>query len=79
MLRLLGAGGIHSTAELAQRLGVSQELVRLMAEDLVRRGYLVASGDGCSTRCTGCQLADMCGQANAPGANPALLMLTAKR
>lgn len=78
MLRLLGDGGIHSTAEVAQRLGVSQELVRLMTDDLIRRGYLFAVGDSCSTACTSCQLAGMCGQAHAAGMNSVLFMLTAK-
>ena len=42
LLRLLGGGGIRSTAELAQALGVHEGLVRMMAEDLARRGYLAA-------------------------------------
>ncbi len=79
MLRLLEDGGIHSVAELAQRLEVSPELVRLMAEDLVRRGYLSAVGDGCSTPCAGCQLAGMCGEIRAPGANSSLFVLTARQ
>ncbi len=79
LLRLMGDGGIHSTAELAQRLGVSQELVRLMTDDLVRRGYLSVVGDSCSTACASCQLAGTCGQARAPGSGSVLLMVTGKR
>ena len=43
LLRLLGEGGIRSTAELARRLDISEGLVGLMMEDLTRRGYLAYS------------------------------------
>ncbi len=38
LLRLLGDGGIHSTAELARRLGVNEMLLATMTADLTRRG-----------------------------------------
>jgi len=66
LLRLLSAGGILSTSELAQKLGVSDSLVSMMAEDLVRRGYLAAlsGGDECGAggraACSGCSLAAAC-------------------
>lgn len=61
-LRLLSGGGICSIADLARQLGVSDGLVTMMAEDLTRRGYLVAlSGGGeCKTDCAGCGLAAGC-------------------
>lgn len=67
LLRLLSTGGIRSTAELAQKLGVSDSLVTMMAEDLMRRGYLAplsggsGSGAGCGSACSaGCSLAAAC-------------------
>jgi hypothetical protein len=77
LLRLLGDGGIHSTAELARRLGVNEALVTAMTGDLTRRGYLAPVDTGCGTSCDGCGLAKAC--APAPGYAPApMLMLTAK-
>lgn len=73
MLRLLNEGGIHSTAELARRLGVSEALVVAMADDLTRRGYLTSPEMGCTTTCDGCGLARACAIAGA-----GLLTLTAK-
>jgi hypothetical protein len=77
LLRLLGDGGIHSTAELARRLGVNEPLVTAMTGDLTRRGYLAPVDTGCGTSCDGCGLAKAC--APAPGCAPTpMLMLTAK-
>jgi hypothetical protein len=77
LLRLLGDGGIHSTAELARRLGVSETLVTTMTGDLTRRGYLTPVDTGCGIGCDGCGLAKAC--APTPGITPApMLMLTAK-
>ena len=84
LLRLLSAGGIRSTAELAQKLGVSDGLVTMMAEDLMRRGYLAAlsGGDGCGTggaggraACSGCSLSAACSVPTARDRLP-LLALT---
>lgn len=77
LLYLLGDSGIHSTAELARRLDVSEGLVSAMAADLARRGYLEPIETGCGTGCDGCGLAQAC--APASGKAPAsMLMLTAK-
>jgi hypothetical protein len=54
VLHLLGEGGIHSTAELARRLGVSEGLVTAMAADLMRHGYLAPIALDCGTTCSGC-------------------------
>lgn len=78
MLRLLREGGIHSTAELARRLGVGKELARLMVEDLARRGYLATLQTDCASACEGCALAGACGTAAAQAGAPALLALSAK-
>lgn len=60
LLRLLAQGGIRSTAELGQELGLSPELVSLMTEGLVQRGYLVAVGANVAEACQGCRLAGVC-------------------
>ena len=60
LLRLLGDGGIHSTAELARRLGVNEALLATMTGDLTRRGYLAALDMSCATACDGCGIAAAC-------------------
>lgn len=76
-LRLLSAGGMHSTSELARKLGVSDGLVTMMAEDLTRRGYLVAVGgrSDCKAGCAGCGSAAACAVPTAQDRLP-LLTLT---
>ena len=73
LLRLLSDGGIHSTAELARRLGVNEALLATMTGDLTRRGYLAALDMGCATACDGCGMGATCSDPRAP-----LLTLTAK-
>lgn len=77
LLRLLSAGGLRSTSELAQKLGISNGLVVMMVEDLTRRGYLVAlsGAQECSTSCAGCGLASACNGARVQEGLP-LLTLT---
>lgn len=77
MLRLLDGGGIRSTAELARALHVSEDLARLMTEDLTRRGYLTALRTDCGGGCAGCALADACAVPSAAAAPP-VLALTGK-
>jgi hypothetical protein len=48
LLARISQGGIYSTHSLARELGVSQELVEAMLEDLVRAGRLQAI-DACET------------------------------
>jgi hypothetical protein len=78
LLRLLGDGGIHSTAELARRLGVSEALLATMTGDLTRRGYLAALDTSCATACDGCGLSASCAAPGGPPAHASLLSLTAK-
>ncbi len=78
LLRLLGDGGIHSTAELARRLGVSEALLATMTGDLTRRGYLAALNTGCATACAGCGLSASCAAPGEPSVHASLLMLTPK-
>lgn len=73
LLGLLSYGGIRSTSDLARRLGVSEALVGMMAEDLTRRGYLQAlSGGDCSSGCGGCAIVSQC---KLPGADDRLPLL----
>lgn len=79
MLRLLGRGGIRSTAELARELHVSEDLARLMVEDLTRRGYLAALQTDCASGCAGCALADACARPSGTAAFPVLALTTKGR
>jgi predicted ArsR family transcriptional regulator len=60
LLGRIAEGGTHSLSELAQELGVGEELLRQMIEDLVRRGYLRPVAGDCQSQCTGCPLAKTC-------------------
>ena len=77
LLRLLGDGGIHSTAELARRLGINEALLATMTGDLTRRGYLAALDTSCATACDGCGIAATCAPGE-PSAHASMLTLTAK-
>jgi hypothetical protein len=85
LLQMVSYGGIRSTAELAKRLGTSETLIMMMAEDLRRRGYLQAVsggaagvGDECApTGCGSCGIASSC---KVPGSEERLplMLLTEK-
>ena len=77
LLRLLGDGGIHSTAELARRLGVNETMVSALTGNLTRSGYLAPVDNGCGTGCDGCGLGMACAPASGNAPAP-MLMLTAK-
>ncbi len=65
---MLGEGGVHTPAELANRLDVSEGLVEHMLADLSRMGYLrsVSSGtcqtlaSGAPEPCGDCPLSGTC-------------------
>lgn len=84
LLQLVSYGGIRSTAELGRRLGVSDALVIMMAEDLRRRGYLRAlSGSECAAdaaHVSGCASCDIASSCKLPGTAEELplLVLTEK-
>lgn len=89
LLQMVSYGGIRSTAELGKRLGVSETLVAMMAEDLRRRGYLQSvsggatagscdtSGAARATACASCGIASSCKLPASPDQLP-LLVLTEK-
>jgi predicted ArsR family transcriptional regulator len=60
LLELVAEGGLRSYADLARELGVSEELVGQMIEDLARRGYLRPVAGNCEGHCAGCPLAETC-------------------
>jgi hypothetical protein len=57
VLGIVAQGGIHTRGELAHHLGVSEELLQQMIDDLVRLGYLQPVVGDCSDRCAGCPFA----------------------
>jgi Mn-dependent DtxR family transcriptional regulator len=60
LLRLIATGGTHSLSDLAHKLGVSEELLRQMIDDLTRLGYLRLVAGCCEDHCAGCSLAGTC-------------------
>ena len=68
LLSILAEGGIHTPAELAEQLGVSEGLIQQMLADLSRVGYLqpangvncAALANGGSGPCTTCPLSGGC-------------------
>ncbi|MBN1953941.1 MAG: Lrp/AsnC family transcriptional regulator [Anaerolineae bacterium] len=60
LLGLLRDGGSYHIAGLAQALDTTPALVRMMLEDLARRGYLRSVGAKCNGQCNGCALAGLC-------------------
>ena len=60
LLSLVRQGGVHSYADLARQLDVSEELLEQMLEDLARMGYLRSVADGCEAHCAGCPMTEPC-------------------
>lgn len=60
VLRIVAQGGVHTRRELAQQLGVGEELLQQMIDDLVRIGYLQPVVGDCNERCAGCPFAAEC-------------------
>ena len=60
LLELVAEGGVHSYADLARELGVSEGLLGQMIEHLARMGYLRPVAGDCQSQCPGCSLAETC-------------------
>ncbi|TEU18597.1 MAG: hypothetical protein E3J21_05600 [Anaerolineales bacterium] len=60
LLSLVGQGGVHSYADLARQLDVSEALLEQMLQDLARMGYLQPVADGCETHCADCPMTGAC-------------------
>jgi len=72
VLQAMFTGAVHSRADLARRLSVSEPMLAQLMEDLARRGYLapLTPPSGCGS-CSGCPLRKVCNsntssQATAP-------------
>lgn len=57
---LVAEGGVHSCADLARELEVSEELLGQMIEHLARMGYLRPVAGDCQSQCPDCPLAETC-------------------
>jgi Mn-dependent DtxR family transcriptional regulator len=66
VLRLIARGEVAHLGELADQLGVSQDLGAQMVEDLGRLGYLRLDRIGCTETCQGCSLATGCSVSTKP-------------
>lgn len=60
LLRTLAQGGTYSYGDLANTLGVGEELLQQMIEDLARMGYLRGLGDSCQGKCEACPVSGVC-------------------
>jgi hypothetical protein len=60
LLKAIGEGGAHSQSELARSMGVGEDLLAQMVEDLVRMGYLEPVGGECTSGCKDCPMGDLC-------------------
>jgi hypothetical protein len=60
ILQMVSAGGVHSLHELAQQLGISEELLESMIDQLVRMGYLEPLRPSCTGCCQHCPEANHC-------------------
>ena len=56
LLQLVAEGGVHRYEELTRRLSVSEPMLEMMLEELVRLEYLRKMGDGCEGRCGACPI-----------------------
>lgn len=60
LLDEIRANGTARTDLLARRMGTSEAMVKVMIDDLMRRGLLTEVNAGCGDSCQGCQLANSC-------------------
>jgi DeoR/GlpR family transcriptional regulator of sugar metabolism len=63
LIKIIQAGHLHSTSELAIEMGVSEEIVRQLIEQLEKRDYLQAAGGNCLSQlpsCSQCHAIQQC-------------------
>lgn len=60
LLDEIRANGTARTDLLARHMGTSEEMVKVMIDDLNRRGLLTEIDMNCGASCNGCQLANSC-------------------
>lgn len=73
ILQKMAACDVYNQADLARQLGISEDLLSRMLEDLARKGYLtsLASGGASQGSCSGCSLRKSC--AGCSSGRPSLL------
>lgn len=57
IINIVRTGSILSLESIAAQVGISEEVARVVLDDLVRRGYLQEAkleDSGCKTPCKGC-------------------------
>jgi hypothetical protein len=60
LLSLVGQGGVHSYADLARQLDVSEELLEQMLQDLARMRYIQPVGACDTSKCHHCPVGGSC-------------------
>lgn len=60
LLELVAEGGVHSYADLACQLDVSEELLEQMLQDLARMRYLKQVSAECNAHCASCPMSNAC-------------------
>ena len=60
LLKMVATGGIHSYAQLARDLNVSEALLEQMLENLERMGYLQRMDAACDSHCDHCGVSTNC-------------------
>jgi DeoR/GlpR family transcriptional regulator of sugar metabolism len=63
LIKIIQAGHLHSISELALEMGVSEEIVRQLIEQLEKRDYLQAAGGSCQSHtlsCSQCPAIQLC-------------------
>ena len=60
LLRRVAEGGVHSYADLAKTLDISEALLEQMLGDLAHMGYLRRVSEDCSGHCAHCPMAGIC-------------------
>ena len=77
LVNLLAENETYSNTIIAGKLGVTEDLLKQMLNDLVRLGYIEHIDLSCSTnQCTNC--ASHCNSLNSAGSGNSLWMLTEK-
>lgn len=74
LLALLREGGARTYPELAKAIGVSEELLDALLEDLSRMGYIKPVAQACEGACANCPMSGVC----AVGERGKVWTLTAK-
>lgn len=75
LLDVVARGEGVAPRAIARRLGVTEPMVQLMLDDLVRRGLLAPANGTCASSCDGCPIGPVC----SPGAQIWLVTARGRR